>query len=267
MNMNNNMESPPIGVYNLNLTSLYKYKHVICNWKHNRPMDDLRIQPIMNYIEKTGRVEGIIYFAKKTINNKFTLECYDGIHRLHALFKLYEKRNAYQDILGLDNKPIMVLLDIMEFDEKMVMERFININSSLPVPEIYTEKDKNIDNIKLIEKLQRYYKDNYRVFIKNSDKTNIPHTNFTDFADKMKYILNNCSIETRNFEAWKNIHEQFNDFMKHLKIKKTYSKKDQKYGVLKLTDNQRNKCEQHNMYVFAATDWEEYFIYYLENNE
>lgn len=259
---------PQVGVFHVNLNELYKYKSQIHNWIHNRPMDDLRITPIMNYIEKTGRVEGIIYFVKKTSNDgHFTLECYDGIHRLHALFRLYEKRNTYQDILGMDNNPIMVLLDIMDDDEYTVKERFISINSSLPVPEIYTDKDKNIENINLIEQLQRYYKEHYRVFLKNGDKTNIPHTNFTDFADKMKYILTNCSFKSRNFEIWKLIHIQFNEFMGHLKIRKTVLKKDEKYSILKLTTNQQKKCETYNMFVFAATNWEEYLLYYLENHD
>jgi hypothetical protein len=262
-----NTTPPQLGVYNLNLEELYKYKNQIYNWKHNRPMDDLRINPIMAYIEKTGRVEGIIYFTRKTSKDgrNFTLECYDGIHRLHALFKLYEKRNSYEDILGMDNRVIMVLLDIMDDNEQDVMERFININSSLPVPEIYTEKDKNLDNIYLIEQLQRYYKEHYRIFLKNSDKANIPHINFTDFADKMKYIFDNCSIESRKFEVWKMYHIQFNGFMSSLPVKKTILKKDEKFGVLKLTNNQQKKCQTHNMYVFAAINWEEYFLYYLRD--
>ena len=50
----------------INIESLMKFN--IYNWKFNRPINQSRIQPIVEYIEKHKRIEGIIYLAKHNDN-------------------------------------------------------------------------------------------------------------------------------------------------------------------------------------------------------
>lgn len=242
----------------INIDSLMKFN--IYNWKFNRPVNQSRIPPIVEYIQKHKCIEGIIYLAKQCDS----YYCYDGIHRYSGIKQIVKQQNEYMDLLGThDILQINVVIDIMPYDEDKIHERFININSSLPVPSIYTDSERKLDRIHITEKLYKYIHTKYSLFVKASRKTNIPNTNSTQFAEKFNNILDTeC---TYNIEYWKETFHNFNEFMKSRRIKTKLSRHDNiEYAVLKLSCKQEHKCAENDFYCFAATNWEDYFVHYLE---
>lgn len=243
-----------------NIENLMKLN--ISNWKYNRPVNRTRIPHIMEYIKKYRRVEGIIYLAKK--DNVYF--CYDGIHRYNGIKKLIKEQQEYFNMLGThDVLQIKLVIDIMPYDEKSIQERFININSSLPVPTMYTDSDRRIDKLDITEKVFDYIHTTYSSFIKASRKTNIPNTNSTQFAEKFNSILD--VIHHYDIEYWIRQFELFNTFMKSRDIKTRISKKDEMFSTIKLSSAQERKCSDYDFYCFAASNWEDYFMFYLESKE
>ena len=108
----------------------------VTSWKYNRPPDNLKISEIVKVIEENNRytIEGIVYVA--FIDNKFV--CYDGNHRLEALKLLKTKK--------------LVLVNCMiAKDDDQIKKRFIELNKSNPVPELYKlEPSTDTDKLKTV---------------------------------------------------------------------------------------------------------------------
>ena len=58
-------------------------KHVI-QWKHNRPPDMDRVKEIKQYIERTKRVDGIIYLAERWKPSKVSTHSMDSFEAERA---------------------------------------------------------------------------------------------------------------------------------------------------------------------------------------
>lgn len=251
----------------VNIEQFIKMK--IKNWRYNRPADNSRIPLIMNYIKKHQRVEGIIYLAEKDD----ILFCYDGIHRFLAIDSLVKEYQEYHDILGSSGiLDIEIILDIMPFDDEMIKERFININSSLPVPSIYTEKDQTIGKLQIIQVMWKYIEKQHFMFVMSSRKTNVPNINSSEFTDKFSVILDHTDLPEKNKtcvydkDYWKTLFCQFNTFMKSRIIKTRYSKHDKLYSTLKMSKHQQEKCKKYDFYCFGAKDWDDYLLYFLNSD-
>ena len=258
------------GVCNIKYKYLSKIRNKVKNWKLNRPVDASRLPLIKNYIDEKHRVEGIIYLAK---TNNGTYYCYDGIHRISALFSMEDDIHSYPDILGCPYKPInniSVLIDLMDYNEEIIKERFVNINSSMPVPELYIDyqRDKYIQI--LIESLYDHFQTNYNVFIKVSKNSNVPHTNSTDFNNKMFKVITSSNVETHEIEYWLSLINDFNKYMRELEVANNNKNKNniikmKDFRMIRLTESQTKKCVKYNFYVFAASNWDEYLLYFIEN--
>jgi hypothetical protein len=270
----NNENSNPVlyqRANQLRLISIGQFiKMKVNNWKYNRPADKSRIQPIMNYIKEYRRVEGIIYLAERDD----IFYCYDGIHRVFAIISLVKQYQEYHDILGSsDILDIEVVLDIMPYNDEMIKERFININSSLPVPSIYTEQDQTIGKLQIVQSIWKYIETQYHTFVMSSRKTNVPNTNSTEFSDKFSVILDSVNLPEKtkmslyDEDYWKTTFCQFNDFMKSRIIKTTYSRYDKLYSTLRMSKHQQAKCIKYDFYCFGSRRWEDYLMYFLELNE
>lgn len=210
----------------INIENLMKLD--IHNWKFNRPVDMSRIPSIIEYIQKHQRVEGIIYLAKQGTR----YYCYDGIHRYNGIKELVKQQQEYLDILGsCDTLQLNVVIDVIPYDDIKIQERFININSSLPVPTIYTESERKLDRIHITKNVYEYIYPKYSNFIKASRKTNVPNTNSTQFIDKFNKILD--IIPNYDLEYWKQAFYEFNKFMKSRQIKTKISRHDKMFSVTK----------------------------------
>lgn len=253
----------------------------IDNWKFNRPVDTSRIQPIYHYIQQHKKIEGMIYLAKTQHDNQYI--CYDGIHRIHGIKYYYKQllqNHEFEGMLGLDcNHPCFsVFVDIIPYDEYVIKDRFININKSLPVPTIYTDNDRQLNKIRICEYLFSYIQDKYPLFIKTTKRYNIPNINSTQFTELFSNILNNLPekyhiyVSEYNKTFWLETLMSFNIFMKNMKIiyKKvklnTNKYNENMYIQLHLSTQQYKKCSSHDMFIFASSQWDKYFIHFLESN-
>lgn len=233
---------------NLKLFKIYELNELnIVNWFGNRPVEHKRINPIKKYIEKHSRVEGIIYLAK---DKKDVYHCYDGIHRYIAIRELIKQKKQYENLLGMiELYDISVLVDIMNYDETSIQERFLNINSSLPVPHLYTSTERELDKRHTIEDVWKYISRHYPIFVKTSRRTNIPNINCTDFSDKFYNILSSVELPF-NTEKWIDILKRFNTFMEESSI---------------MTIKQSKKCTDNDFYWFSSSLWDEKLIEFIIN--
>lgn len=101
-------------------------KYHIENWNQNRSPDTLRIDDMVKKYASKDIVPGIIYAYKK--ENKLII--IDGIHRFEA-FKII-------------NNDVSLILQIYKehVSNDIIMSEFVDINSSVPLPELY----KNIED-------------------------------------------------------------------------------------------------------------------------
>lgn len=267
-------------VYSITIDEMMKMN--ISNWEFNRPVDTSRIVPIYDYIQQNKQVEGIIYLAQLPSNNEYI--CYDGIHRIHGIKRYYKEtiqdnETDFEGMLGLnhDHQLFSVLVDIIPYNEYIVKERFININKSLPVPSIYTEKERQLNKIRICEYIFSYIQDKYPLFIKTTKRYNVPNINSTQFTELFTNVLTHLPekyqiyVSEDNKSFWLEQLLSFNLFMKGLKIihkKVNYNKKIERnnYSQLYLSYQQFKKCSSNNMFLFASSDWDKYFLHFLESD-
>jgi hypothetical protein len=230
------------------------------NWKYNRPMDMNRLPEIIKYMEEMCRMEGIIYLAKKDE----IYYCYDGIHRYNALREVYRKREEFGDLLGIMNTEIMVNVDIMEYNEEMIRKRFININSSIPVPEVYTEAERKLDKIRGLEEVMEYMMKRYSEFVRNTKRVMKPNVSKTELMDVLKRKMEEDGVYRS--EYWIDRIEKENNRMKymryeikegkHKEMNKEMNKEMKKEeNILYVTKKQYEKCFKNGMYIFMRDEW------------
>ena len=245
-------------------------KWKIHNWKFNRPVDNTRIQSIVNCIKETSKVEGIIYLAKYKNGNDTEYAVYDGVHRLTALKMMYNSR--FDDILGMTK--YNVLVDIMDYDDEQIKKRFVGINSSVPVSELYKEKHHSDDKLKKIQFIVQYYKTKYSCFFTNYQNYRLPNINDNIFLGYIGDILTNENVLERIRDITGNYTPNIDDYMKiiedfhqHLrerpKQSKVYKWSDKK--IIKIQPKQLEKCIKHDMYLFCVMDWLNEFELFLQN--
>jgi len=245
-------------------------KWKICNWKYNRPVDNTRIQSIIDYIKNTGNVEGIIYLAKYKNGHSTEYAIYDGIHRLSALKMMY--KSQFDDMLGITK--YNVLVDIMDYDDERIKQRFIGINSSVPVSELYTEIHQSYDNLKNIQFIAQFYKEKYSCFFTNKQNYRLPNINDNVFIGYIGEILTNENIlehiqhrtgnYTPSIDDYMNIIEDFHQSLRERpKQNKVYKWSDK--NIIKIQPKQLEKCEKHDMYLFCVMNWLSEFESFLQN--
>jgi hypothetical protein len=177
------------------------------NWSKNRPPNEKRIEEIKKSIENKELVNGIIYLAY--LNDEWI--CYDGIHRLTSYIELNMRKTK-------------VLVDVMyeEIEEMDVIKCFMNINKTVPVPQLFKEDINSEIKIKIIDCVKRF-NDRYKEFFSNSNKPRIPNTNRDVFQDFIYDIYLSYPDKIENIE--KNLHK-LNEKLKD----KTENEKCIKYG-------------------------------------
>lgn len=250
----------------LSHNTICKWK--VDNWKFNRPVSKERIENIINYIKKTGKVEGIIYLAKD--KDKEVYAVYDGVHRLTALKEIYQSQ--FSDMLGMTS--FEVLVDIMEYNDHAIKERFVAINSSVPVAELYTDAHKDLEHIKLVQQIVQYYQMNYPSFFTDKLNYRIPniHSNiFTQNIDKIVScdmvagkIRSMISRYTLEMDDYMYVIELFHQ---HLRERPKQSKLNRytDRSVIRIQPTQLDKCLKHNMFLFCVSDWLTQFELFLQN--
>lgn len=109
-------------VYWMPYTTFAKLK--IKQWKYNRPCDDGRVAEIREWMQRSKRVDGVIYLA--CVDDE--LVCYESNHR----------RLALQGLEGLHNILVDILWDATDDDVKAEFQR---LNKAVSVPELYVTNE------------------------------------------------------------------------------------------------------------------------------
>lgn len=191
----------------------------IKNWKFNRPPDPQRVEDIREHMNRTKRMDGILYLA--CIDNE--LVCYDSNHR----------REAMRDVEGLHN----VLVDILwNATDKDVEEEFLRLNKAVSVPELYMEKEL-AERRHEIETLVREFCENYADHVSPAKRPQRPNFNRDQLTDEFTRIMREEKLTPSEFAEW--ITEQ--------NRKASLNEKEKS----KLSDKVRTKCEQTGLWLFA----------------
>lgn len=205
----------------------------IKNWKYNRPVDKNRIPEIFRCYQNEGFMDGILYIAKI----RDDLYIYDGVHRLNTLYKFET------------NKVVIIHL-FVDVDDTTLIERFIKINQTNPVSELYIEnaKEPKKNDIKdIIEDVVLKYSKSYNSFFSGANNPRVPNITKVGLTSMLYDLTTNYEhsdiFKSMTYEQWYNFLDIKNGYMKD--IKKT----------LKLTTKQEDKCRKAGLYLFASKDW------------
>jgi len=199
-------------------------------WENNREPDYDRIKELeINYKQNANiHVPGIIYVTK---SNKI----YDGFHRFSAA-----KNYHYET--GINMTVELYRLDTD--DNNVVNKYFIDVNKSIPVPDIYlrTEKYKG-----LCKDIVKYFCEKWPTFKKTSGRPQIPNFNQDILSNDILEILTNSTNNNINKDLVINCIKVTNDH-----IKKTIVEP-------------KEKCVNNNFYLFLNKNWKNILTNEIDN--
>lgn len=208
----------------------------IQNWENNRPPDISRIPQIANNIKYDKIILGIIYIFRDG-NNYY---CYDGIHRLKALE--YMDNNNIVGTGGENIKNKYIILNyINNNDTTKIINNFKKINSTIPVPELYTKDSIDLNIRKNLSQLCVDYQKKYPSHFSSSRKPQRPNINRDFLFDILYDISQDCKLlKNYNFQQWINLLDKYNLYVKD------------NIDLYKLSDRQIKKCKHNNCYIFCS---------------
>ncbi len=154
-----------------------KIKNLIKCWKRNRSPDELRVNEMLKYYNTGGFLPPVLYLAN---TREKDLVCYDGNHR----------REVYNKI---EDDNLLIIIDVI-FDatESDIFKIFTNINKSVQLPLIYTEKvSENI--LQDIINLVKTYEKSFKAFLSPSSHCRIPNFNRDVLIDNIYELYNNLN--------------------------------------------------------------------------
>jgi hypothetical protein len=220
------------------------------NWKWNRPPCEKKVNEIKEeLLLNPDYVLSELYIA--SVGGEWV--CYDGFHRMSALMCI--KSHPPPPHL----KKILVHIRLNTNDD-FIKKRFIQINKTTPVPELYTDFGFNHlttenETLKLnqdIERIVDYMCKTYKPFVSNSINPQRPNfnknkltndlyryckTNKFNAIDFEKFIDRLSEINIRN----QNRVEQLQKYMSETEFKRMYPesvlKKSKKYNVWLFIDD------------------------------
>lgn len=226
----------------------------IQNWKYNRPPDNVRVVKMAEYmVTNRPMLDTMIYCNYNSITNKY--EIYDGIHRLTTLKYIVEQHEKDKHDY-MNNSIYMHSIDWLLYrtllfnirvnaTEGEIMEIFMSLNKSVPIPELYIENPSEKKRL-CVEKTVEIYQQMYKTHFSPSVKVQRPNTNresFTNFVSQIyDFILPSCENE-----LIQQLDEINNDVRTQVLEMETDSKRMKKY---KITAGMISKCKASNCYLF-----------------
>jgi hypothetical protein len=219
--------------FNLNTNHTYK----IDNWIKNRPADKTRVNEIYQYYkdEEIDLIPGITYVwyhLKK-------LYIYDGLHRFLAAQKLVKN----------DNKDIKILLHInLSKNEEDIIEEFIKINKSIPIPSIYLDNELLIKK-QICQNIAEEFCKQYPDFISTSRKPHIYNFNrdlLIEWFSTFKIDFHIKNLDKIIFKILLKLNEKA------------------KQQIISGNIQHPKKCDKYNFYIFFLE--KEYIKSEIENN-
>jgi hypothetical protein len=226
----------------INIITQYKTNHILgscliddivkfkwSRWKYNRPPDMIRVEEIVQYIERGNSIDWLLYFIYSDNGDKLScLSIYDGLHRMSAISEYIKQFERQQGIrCPLRDSTIVISIRINPTLGEIV-DAFEVINKSVPVPflehiGIDAQDSKRRDIIEeVVEKWQKRYKRHF----KSTVRTNIPNINrdtFMDIVNKL-YDVYNINEDKKKLEM---VLKCINDYMQDINVlpNNTFSEK------------------------------------------
>jgi hypothetical protein len=205
------------------------------DWKHNRPVEDYRIGPIVEYIKEHSTIDGSIYVGEVFDNDNDDPDyvVYDGAHRVHAFQELDE--------------PIEVEVRLKcDTTHEQIFEHFGVLNRSKPVSDLYlcgTSKE-HTDAIKLVQHIRDLFVRKYPTHISNNRHSNRPNITQAKLDDELFKFIKSHGLLWKTPVHIFNLFMAFNDALKYKHA--TYFKQNKRDNVAKMLQ----KCANSGCYLF-----------------
>ena len=224
------------------------------NWDFNRPPDLSRSYDIAKYIYKSRKYYDTILTVKYN-NKKKCFDIIDGIHRYEALKIIKEKNCSSLDLLtpgefGSNNDASWlydsyILLNIrFNSIESEIIELFLNINKSIPVPDLYVKditQDSSKEKREIIQNIANDWQYKYKAHFSSNIHPNKPNINRDKFIDFLDNLYEKHNICDKNFEKRKIILE---NLLEKLNTNILYNLPK------KITNNIKEKCLKSGCWLF-----------------
>jgi hypothetical protein len=150
-------------------------------WKFNRPPDVDRITEINRHMDRTKRMDGMIYLA--CVDNE--LVCYESNHRREALRGL-EGMNA-------------ILVDIIwDASDDIVREEFLRLNKAVSVPELYIAEEADVVITGIKDAVDKFC-ENYACHKVGSNRPQRPNFNRDTVIDEFYRVMKENRIGIDEF--------------------------------------------------------------------
>ncbi len=217
----------------------------ITRWSRQRPPAQERVEEITAWIREHQDVVGTISLAWHPTER---LVCYDGQHRLHALFQQVETQ-ACASQTHTSPMDITALVDIMwDTTELAIMAAFQTINRAVPVSELYTDPQDTLHSIKgEISDYVASLATTYKPFLSTSAKPCRPNFNRDGLTESL-------------FSLWRDDLQEAVPFQRIIgaltRLNKTYDEDEDsipKERTLKKFPAIHRKCSAHKFWLFAET--------------
>ncbi len=213
-------------------TDWYTFRtYPIQNWEKNRPPNLQRIQEIGQAIQRQGYTDGILYLFRFA---KDVYMCYDGIHRFEALRGLPETHN-----------PRLLVHYVDEYNEEWVERKFKQLNKCIPVPELYTESQHQLEHIRLIQSAVDHVLHQYPKIFTISARPRTPNQSRDVLTDQISELVEHVRLNDKN--AVCGLLDRWNTYMRR-SIETTPS-------ACSLSPKQVDKCRKTRCFMFASKDW------------
>jgi len=205
----------------------------ITRWSRQRPPAPERVEEIAAWIREHQDVVGTISLAWHPTER---LVCYDGQHRLDALFQQ-------------EHVDITALVEIMwDTTELAIMAAFQTINRAVPVSELYTDPHDVVHSIKgEIADYVAGLATTYKPFLSTSAKPCRPNFNRDQLTEDLFHMWRDEFQEAvpfhRMVEALTRLNKSYDEDEDSIPKERTRKK----FPAI------HKKCSQHNMWLFAET--------------
>ncbi len=215
----------------------------ICNWEYNRPPDLTRCEEIAKYYyDSKCTLDTMFYMAYITSNKLYKI--IDGIHRYTALKHIKTENMKSLDLItpgefGSNNDAAFIYNQYVVCNirinpsDYILKELFQNINKSKPVPDLYTQENRQAEKIIVVNEIVSSWQRKYKQHFSNSLNPNSPNTNITNFTNLVSHLYDKYS----NKEQLQQILYNENECIKSNPPKKS-------------SVDARSKCMKSGCYLF-----------------
>jgi hypothetical protein len=149
----------------------------ITQWAGNREPDKGRVAEIREWMDKSKRMDGIIYLAHE--NNH--LVCYESGHRREAL-------------KGLEGMHLILVDVLWNADGDKIKQEFNRLNKAISVPDIYTNNHSS-EFVNGIKELVNQFCERYKSLRSNTGRPHRPNFNRDLLTSEFTRVMEEKKID------------------------------------------------------------------------